>query len=249
MYTMFYIFVVVGLIAFFIGYALRKATPEAMRESESALSSLSIYTWRPEGDREVITLDGVDYFSWEGEFDEGMGNVVWDWHGRMGKGLGLLLREGSVLPDGELYTLRDRSDILLAHMPNDGWPLTDMKIFLPEGVTLPEIRPDGFSYGEVFRLEGAFQEESYERVCNLTDPGILNRLGELWLTGESFDPPEGEYELYRIRLYSSEIPGLYVSLNLNVCAYLQSYALEKYRFTGDTLLSVDDAKQIFGDLF
>jgi hypothetical protein len=168
-------------------------------------------------------------------------DVRWLSYGDMGPVLGRMIRK-SALCRGEyrLGTETIRATVIGAGCHSA--QLSGSTVFC-QNVPLPVKNLP------VFRLEGAFQEESYERVCNLTDPGILNRLGELWLTGESFDPPEGEYELYRIRLYSSEIPGLYVSLNLNVCAYLQSYALEKYRFTGDTLLSVEDAKQILGDLF
>jgi len=235
------IYLLIGLVlmAGVLLLCAKSVTPEAIKEAAPALSSLSVYPLRKEGDRLALTVDGVDYFSWEGETDSLTGTPVWDWHGRMGDRLGMLLPDGGVFATGELFTLRDRKDILLAHLPEDGWPITDMMLFLPEGTLLPEIRPDGFALAEVYRLKGEFQDECYERVCDITDPSRLCALAESWLSGGEYEPAEGEYERYRIRLYSAEIPGLYAALNLHVNRATQAFVLERYRFRGDTLLPTE----------
>lgn len=201
----------------------------------SPLPEQNVFTLRSEEDRDVIVMDGEEYFSWEGEWDAACGAPVWDWHGRMGRGLGFLARDGSLFADGEVYTLRGREEILLAYLPSDGWPITDMKLFLREGDTLPAVRVDGFSFGEVYRIVGEFPEEEMEKVCDLSDPALIASLAEVWLRGEDFDPPEVEYDRYRLRLYSAEVPGLYVNVNLSVNEALRCCAVERHRFSGISL--------------
>lgn len=189
-----------------------------------------------EDGRNVITLRGVDYFAYEGEYSEDIGIRVWDWHGRMGNGLGFLVRDNALFYEGELYTLRGREDILLAFLPRDGWPITDMQIFLPQGGSLPAVEAGGFCKAEVFRLEGEYEEETYEKVIEISDAGQIATLAECWLNGPCAEPPEGEYERYRIRLYSAQIEGLYVNVNLNRSESTGQTFVEKYRFAGDTPL-------------
>ncbi len=196
------------------------------------------------------TVDGADCFVCDGKrFYEVSGEDVqdtvwWDWHGRMGKGLGLLTRPGNPFPVGELYCLREgKGDILLAHLPEEGWPLTDMKLFLAEGASLPTLTSHGFAYGEVYRIEGDLGEEEWTKVCEIADPSHCSFLAETWLEGEEISLPEGEYIRFRVRLYWAEEPGLYVTFNVNVSEEGVA-ALELYRFRGDALLS-EEVKGLF----
>ena len=223
-----------------------RADTEGSVVSGDPVPEEKLYVLHKTENGERILFDGDSYFSWEGEFDEAAETWVWDWHGRMGQGLGFLAKEDALFPDGELFTLRGCKDILLAFLPSDGWPVTDMKLFLREGQTLPTVRADGFSCAEVFRIEGEFEEENYEKIADITDGEQIRSLATLWLEGENYFPPEGDYERYRVRLYSSEIPGLYVNVNVHVNRALQCYSVEKYRFSGDALLSVEEGIRWFG---
>ncbi len=190
---------------------------------------------------DCLVLDGVRYYAYGG--DDVDGTLVWDWHGRMGDGMGVLTRSGTLMPVGELYRLRDgKGDILLAYLPEEGWPITDMQIFVREGCALPEISADGFAFGEIYRVSGEFPEEELEKVCDLKEPSQVAELAEAWLNGESFDLPEAEYDRYRVRLHSSLEPGLYVTFPVNVCEEQFCYAVEKIHFQGDALLSPEWAK-------
>ncbi len=198
---------------------------------------------------QVVTLETVDgadclvyngrrYYEVLGE-DGCDGTFWWDWHGRMGDGLGVLTRSGALLPTGELYCLREGTgEILLAHLPEEGWPLTDMKIFVAEGTVLPTLTADGFSYGEVYRIEGDLGEEEWTRVCEITEPSHLRCLAEAWLSEEEVSLPEGEYVRYRVRLHWGKEPGLYATFNVNVSENGLS-AVEKYRFRGDAPLPTE----------
>lgn len=235
-----HIFVIV-ILAVMFGLILSRGQVTSSSEGDSRVSGTPVpernyVPLRTEEDREIITLKGVDYFAVEGELSEASEAPVWDWHGRMGEGVGYLLREGALFPDGELYTLRGRRDILLAYLPGGGWPIDDMGIFLPSGVTLPAVRADGFSSAEIFRIRGEFPEEEYEKIGENTDFSWISALARAWLEGETSDAPEGEYERFRVRLYSSEIPGVYVNVNVYANRDLRCIVAEKYRFGGETLL-------------
>ena len=180
------------------------------------------------------TVDGVDCLVWQGsryyaycgvDLEDG---TVWDWHGRMGKGLGVLIRSDGV-PVGDLYTLRENDgDFLLADLPQDGWPITDMQIFVKEGAALPEISAEGFFFGEVYSISGEFTEEEWEKVCDIVEPSHVQALAKAWLSGASVSVPEGEYQPYRVRLHWGEIPGLYVTFLLNVNQEQGEAFLEKF---------------------
>ena len=197
------------------------------------------------------TVDGSDCLVWDGgryyayagaDVD---GGPVWDWHGRMGDGIGFLTRAGHLTAAGELYRLREGSgDLLLAYLPEEGWPITDMQIMVREGASLPEIAADGFAFGEVYRIEGEFPEEELEKVCDLTDPARIAELAGAWLEGEHFDLPEEKFEGFRVRLHSAAEPGLYVTFAVNVCRARNCIAVEKFHFGGDALLSAE-----WGEIF
>ncbi len=183
-----------------------------------------------------FTYNGVDYFAWAGEFDAASEMQVWDWHGRMGEGLGFLVRDNALFPDGELYTLRGREDILLAFLPRDGWPITDMQIFLPQFLSLPTLPETEFSKGELYRIEGEFEEEQYEKIGEIEDFSLLTELISAWQNGPEAELPDGEYQRFRVRLYTREIPGLYAIVNLNRSESTGETFVEKYRFAGDAPL-------------
>ena len=109
-----------------------RADTEGSVVSGDPVPEEKLYVLHKTENGERILFDGDSYFSWEGEFDEAAETWVWDWHGRMGQGLGFLAKEDALFPDGELFTLRGCKDILLAFLPSDGWPVTDMKLFLRE---------------------------------------------------------------------------------------------------------------------
>ncbi len=197
------------------------------------------------------TVDGADCFVYDGrryyevlgeEFD---GTFWWDWHGRMGQALGFLTRPGALLPTGELYCLKEgKGEILLAHLPEEGWPLTDMKMFLAEGAALPTLTAEGFAYGEIYRVEGEIGEEEWTMVCEISEPAHLRLLAETWLSDAEISLPEGEYTRYRVRLHWGDEPGLYATFNVNVSENGLS-ALEKYRFRGDAPLPTEVGEYFF----
>ena len=186
--------------------------------------------------RDWLTYKGVDYFAWEGEYDPEADLQVWDWHGRMGEGLGFLVRDNALFPDGELYTLRGQEDVLLAFLPRDGWPITDMQIFLPRDLSLPSLPETEFAKGELYRIEGEFEEEQYEKIGEIEDLSLLTELASAWQKGPDGELPDGEYQRFRVRLYTREIPGLYAIVNLNRSETTGETFVEKYRFAGDTPL-------------
>lgn len=187
---------------------------------------------------DCLVWGGVRYYAYPGVDVEG--DTVWDWHGRMGEGLGILTRSDGV-PVGDLYTLRENDgDFLLADLPQDGWPITDMQIFVKEGAALPEISAEGFSFGEVYSISGEFLEEEWEKVCDIVEPSHVQALAKAWLSGTSVSVPEGEYQPYRVRLHWGEIPGLYVTFLVNVNQERGEAFLEKFHFQGDV-----DVSQLF----
>ena len=107
---------------------------------------------------------------------------------------------------------------------------------LREGETLPEIRPEGFDFAEIYRIRGEFQEEEYEKIGETKDADWIHSLMQTWLSGETADLPEAEYDRYRVRAYSAERPGLYVNVTVHGNELHQCFAVEKYRFAGDALL-------------
>lgn len=232
---------VIIVLALFFGFLFSRKSVQSSAEGEAQvfgapLPEENYFSLRTENGVDLISFGGTDYTAVEGDLLEDGETWVWDWHGRMGEGIGFAIREGSVFPDGEIYTLRGRNDILLAFLPREGWPLTDMRIFLPPAVTLPTVRTDGFSFAEIFKIEGDFPDEEYKKIGDCADFSLLSSLAHLWQEGDPFDPPEGEYEEYRVRLYSSEMTGLYVNINVHRHISSGCFVVEKYRFSGDTLL-------------
>ena len=73
-------------------------------------------------------------------------------------------------------------------------------------------------------------------IGECTDYSLISSLAQAWMTGETFDPAEGEYEEYRVRLYSAELLGLYVNVSVHKHLSSGTFVVEKYRFSGDTLL-------------
>jgi len=208
-------------------------------------SSFLFELFRPAGSsgpREVflqedgtVTLDAVDYVPYGGIAVEDA--VYYEWHGRMGEQVAYLIDPQAPVPIGDLYRLREgNGDILLAHLPRDGWTVTDMQIYLRQGVSLPEPAAEGFSFGELYRIEGDFSEEEWEKICDLTDPSLVRALAAAWLSGEPAELPEGDWDRYRIRLHWAEQPGLYVTFPLNVCRDGDLIFLEKRAFGGDVPL-------------
>lgn len=187
---------------------------------------------------EYISLDGDLYFAYEGAVAEDAAVPVWDWHGRMGDGIGYLFRDEDRFPCGELYRLRGETEgVLLAFLPQDGWPVTDMKLFLREDFELPEVVPEEFCFGEIYRSEGEFPEETLEKIREFSDGDFAEDLATAWLSAEPSVLPEGvEFDRYRIRLYSVSEPGLYVLLTLYVNLEQGVFVLEGFRFRGDILL-------------
>ena len=236
-----YLWIIVGL-AVILGYVFSVRGSGATNAgyhpqvSGDPMPEQNYISLRTENGTDVVSRDGLDYFATEGTYSEELQTWIWDWHGRMGEPLGYLIREGSVFPDGGLYTLRGRDDLLLAYLPGEGWPITDMRIFLPSGVALPSVKESRFSFAEVYRLSGEFSEEEQTKIADIEDPSVISSLASLWFEGDLFDPPEGEYDRFRVYLYSAEIPGLYATVNLHLHSSASFCVMEKYGFSGDTLL-------------
>ena len=196
---------------------------------------------------DCLVWDGVRYYAYQGIETDGV--AVWDWHGRMGDGLGVLVRCEGGFPVGELYRLREGGDeFLLASLPEDGWPITDMQIFVREGAELPQISAEGFAFGEIYLVSGEFPEEELEKVCDLIEPSEVRALAEAWLHGAPVSVPDGEYETYRVRLHWGAVPGLYVTFLLNVSQKGGEGFLEKIHFQGDVLVSELFLKELKIDL-
>jgi hypothetical protein len=111
-----------------------------------------------------------------------------------------------------------------------------MQIFLPQDRSLPTLPETEFSKGELYRIEGEFEEEQYEKIGEIEDLSLLTELISAWQNGPEAELPDGEYQRFRVRLYTREIPGLYAIVNLNRSESTGETFAEKYRFTGDTPL-------------
>lgn len=209
-----------------------------------AEASLAVIPLLCEDGRDFVERDGVRYWAYEGEMKSDSPDPLWIWHGRMGEGIGYLVREGGFAAIGELYSVRGSQEFLLAHLPQDGWPITDMRLFIRADSSLPSFSADAFARAVIYHVRGAFSEEEYERVGETCDPAFCEEIFRLWTEGEAVDLPEGEYERYRVRLYSSEVEGLYVSLTVHVDELRSAYAVERFDFGGDALLS-----PVFSPLF
>ena len=237
-------FLIGFLLLLLFGFFRFPRTGEGETEAPPELTAIPLQL---EEDREVLEWNGARYVSYEGEFDPESGVQVWDWHGRMGAAIGYLTRNQSAFPVGELYHLRGNGDVLLAFLPEDGWPITDMKLFLREGSSLPEISPSGFSFAEVYRILGEFPEEEYEKIREVSDRETIAELISLWQSGETVSLPEAEYDRYRIRVYSEDFPGLYVNVTVNVNETFACFAVERYRFAGEALLSPEIGERLFSE--
>lgn len=211
---------------------------------EGVETSLAVIPLLDEDGREYVERNGVRYWAYEGETWGDLPDPLWVWHGRMGDGLGYLVREGGFAAIGEVYTVRGSQELLLAHLPQDGWPITDMLLLIREGASLPSLSPDAFARAVIYHVRGAFSEEEYERVGETCDPAFCEEAFRVWTEGEAVDLPEAEYERYRVRLYSAEVEGLYVSLTVHVDELRSAYAVERFDFGGDALLS-----PVFSPLF
>lgn len=225
-----YFAIPVALVALVALLLLKKPATEGEPEPEF-LPELTTHTLIKDGDREILRIEGRTYVPYEGETEDGC--QYWDWHGRMGDSWGYLMREKEVFPVGELHCLRDgRGDILLAHLPADGWPVDDMCLYLAEGVSLPPLTSESFAYGEIYRAEGEFPDERLLTVGSIREPAELQLLADAWLNGETAIYAEGEHETYRIRLYSAIEPGLYVTFAVFRDPQTGIAFLEGYRFRG-----------------
>lgn len=193
-----------------------------------------------EDKRFFVEYRGVRYFVSQED-----GAELCPWHGRMGEGIGLLQDQKTQTIVGQLYHLReDERNVLLAYLPQEGYPLTDMLLLIREETALPPITPDAFAYGEVYRVLGEVPEEELVQVGTITDQALLSTLVTAWTKGEDALLPHGEYERYRIRLHNKDRQGLYVSLSLNVCREQNCFAVEKRGFEGDTLISPEQGLSI-----
>lgn len=228
-------------IATTLGRVLQRNKENAPHQSPYELPVLSL---QEENERFFVEYEGARYHAREGEeTDKGTG--VSHWHGRMGEGIGLLQDQKTQTIVGQLYHLReDERNVLLAYLPQEGYPLTDMLLLIREETALPPITPDAFAYGEVYRVLGEVPEEELVQVGTITDQALLSTLVTAWTKGEDALLPHGEYERYRIRLHSKDRQGLYVSLSLNVCREQNCFAVEKRGFEGDTLISPEQGLSI-----
>ncbi len=209
-------------------------SPEELRSTNEE----SILLKTDENGCEWFERNGRRYVSAQGISIKGSDTLFWDWHGRIGKGIGILYRPQEPFPCGELYCLKgNKEDIFLAYRPEEGWTVTDMQLFPEENTPLPVLRHDGFSYGEVYRITQEFPAEEVTKIAELTDAELLQALALAWLSGDPVCPPEdGLYSSYRIRLYSKDTEGLYISFLMNVKKPENLFFIEKRGLCQDTLL-------------